>query len=218
VTFSEPRATGRWASPAADGPVPEEPRGRVSTTATTHGPVTFILVKPSVIRRAAASCLLGAMVLAGCSSGSATGAARVPADQLTATLALPFERFDGGTTTLDAYTGRPVVLNFFASWCTTCVTEMPDFEAVHQELGDRIAMVGINVLDRPADGEAVAARTGVTYDLGRDPQASIFNGFGTLGMPTTIFLRADGTVAASHTGALNRRQLLDKIRTELGVT
>jgi thiol-disulfide isomerase/thioredoxin len=175
-------------------------------------------VKPRVLRRAAASCLLGALVLTACVGGSSTAAVRLPPGQVAAATALTYERFEGGTTSLDAYAGRPVVLNFFASWCVPCITEMPDFEAAHQLLGDRVAMVGINVMDRPADGEAVVARTGVTYDLGRDPEAALFNAFGTLGMPTTLFLRPDGTVAASHTGALTRRQLLDRIRTELGVS
>src|SRR5687768_1393784 len=54
-----------------------------------------------------------------------------------------FTLLEGGSMSLGDLRGTPVVLNFFAEWCPPCVTEMPAFEAVHQELGDRVAFVGL---------------------------------------------------------------------------
>jgi thiol-disulfide isomerase/thioredoxin len=127
-----------------------------------------------------------------------------------------FERFDGTEATFADYLGTPVVVNFFASWCAPCVREMPDFQAVHEELGDQVAFLGMNNQDRAADGEAIAERTGVTYDLARDPDGDFLSAFGGIVMPTTVFIDADGTVVEVHNGALSRSALQDRVRDLFG--
>lgn len=115
-----------------------------------------------------------------------------------------FERFDGSRASLADYRGRPVVVNFWASWCPPCVSEMPTFEQVHQRYRDRVAFLGLNLQDDPADAARLAERTGVTYDLARDPRGDGFRAFGGVGMPTTVFVSADGEVLATRTGDLSR--------------
>ena len=66
-----------------------------------------------------------------------------------------FERFDGTKGTFADYRGTPLVVNFFASWCTPCVREMPDLQQVHSELGSKVAFLGINNQDRAADGQMI---------------------------------------------------------------
>jgi cytochrome c biogenesis protein CcmG, thiol:disulfide interchange protein DsbE len=99
--------------------------------------------------------------------------------------------------------GRPAVVNFWASWCPFCVAEMPAFERVHQRLGERVAFVGIDQRDQRGPALALARRTGVSYRLAFDPAGRSFDAFGGLGMPTTVLLRADGTVAEIVTGQLD---------------
>jgi thiol-disulfide isomerase/thioredoxin len=144
-----------------------------------------------------------------------------PGDAAADALSRPYETFDGAETTLASYAGHPLVVNFFASWCTPCVTEMPDFEAVHQELGDRVTFVGMNY---GAGGETlsgakdIVARTRISYDVGRDTDGSLLQAFGGVTMPTTVFVRPDGSVAKVRSGAISKGDLRNLISQELGVS
>lgn len=145
-----------------------------------------------------------------------------PADRLDLSpdadiLSVPFEGFDGRTVTLADYAGRPLVVNLFASWCAPCVAEMPAIEAVKQDVGDEVAFLGIAVNDRLEDARALVERTGVTWDLARDPQGELTTGLGAVGMPTTYLVSADGEVVEQHTGELTGDRLRELLRDRLGV-
>ena len=127
-----------------------------------------------------------------------------------------FEHLDGQPAELDDWQGKPVVLNFWASWCPPCVAEMRDaFEPLHQELGDRVVFLGVNLQDSEEAARDVIERTGVTYDLARDPDGELFTAFGGFGMPTTALLDENGKVVARHTGALTAGQLDTLVRDHL---
>lgn len=126
-----------------------------------------------------------------------------------------FNYFDGSQGSIDDFAGRPLVVNFFASWCAPCVTEMPAFEAVHQDLGDEIAFLGMNSQDGRLAGERIAETTGVTYDLARDPDGSIFEAFRGIAMPTTVFIDEEGVVVRYHAGSLTGDDLRTVIESEL---
>ena len=121
------------------------------------------------------------------------------------------ELFDGTRRTLASYRGRPLVVNFWASWCPPCISEMPAFESVHQASKGEIAFLGINTQDSAEAASTVVERTGVTYDLARDPDAELFAAFKVFGMPTTYFISPDGVILDSNTGALNEDALERKI-------
>ena len=125
--------------------------------------------------------------------------------------------FEGNTLRLSDFAGTPVVLNFWASWCPPCVAEMPDFEAVHQDVGDRVTFIGVNFQDDPDLAAALAVETGVSYLLVRDPQGVIFGEFDGLGMPTTVFIDAAGSVREVITGQMSQGQLRAKIAEHLSV-
>jgi cytochrome c biogenesis protein CcmG/thiol:disulfide interchange protein DsbE len=126
------------------------------------------------------------------------------------------EAFDGSTVSLTDYVGTPLVVNFWASWCPPCVAEMRDaFEPLHDQLGDRVAFLGVDVQDTRAAAREVVERTGVTYELAADPDGELFTAFGGFGMPTTVLVDADGRVVAHHTGALTRAELEGLVRTHL---
>lgn len=127
----------------------------------------------------------------------------------------PFDTLDGGESSLGSYQGTPVVLNFFASWCVPCVSEMPAFEQVHQQMGEQVAFVGLAVRDQQSDTEELVERTGVTYDLGRDQRGDLLIGFGGINMPTTVLIDADGIVTSVHSGELDAAELTELIESEL---
>ena len=112
---------------------------------------------------------------------------------------------------------RPVVLNFFASWCAPCIEEMPAFEQVHRELGDRVAIVGMAYRDSAEDALATVARTGITYPTYSDAEGSALTWFGGLSMPATVFIDAAGEVVDVHSGALTEDALRAELRDLLGV-
>jgi thiol-disulfide isomerase/thioredoxin len=114
--------------------------------------------------------------------------------------------------------GRPAVVNFWASWCEFCAAEMPAFERVHRRLGQRVAFVGVDQRDQRGPALALARHAGVSYRLAFDPSGRSFDAFGGLGMPTTVLLRADHTVAAVFTGQLDEQALVGKLHDDLGVT
>jgi len=125
----------------------------------------------------------------------------------TTLLTTPYALLDGGSSSLAAHEGTPILLNFFASWCAPCVAEMPDIEVLHQEFGDRVAFIGLDTQEKAEEGRKIVQKTGVTYEIGHDPDGTFFAAFGGLGMPTTVLIRADGSVADTHSGALTADKL-----------
>jgi cytochrome c biogenesis protein CcmG/thiol:disulfide interchange protein DsbE len=119
--------------------------------------------------------------------------------------------FGGETIALADYAGTPVVLNIWASWCPFCVAEMPDFEDVSNAHADEVVFVGVNLQDDAGAADGLAVETGVTYQLARDPQGVVYSAFGGIGMPTTVFIDADGVVSEVVTGQLSREGLEAKI-------
>jgi thiol-disulfide isomerase/thioredoxin len=102
--------------------------------------------------------------------------------------------------------GRPAVINFFGSWCAPCIQEMPDFQAAHREHGDEVAFLGLSNQDTVEDSLDIIEETGVTYVTGYD-DGDILAGFEATYMPTTVFVKADGTILRSHTGRVRAPQL-----------
>ena len=120
--------------------------------------------------------------------------------------------FDGSATTLADYAGWPVVVNFWASWCPSCVAELgaalqPAYEAV----GDDVAFLGVNIQDESEAALALVEETGVVFDLAVDPDGDLYVALGAISMPFTALLDTDGTVVARHNGPLTEAQLLELI-------
>lgn len=118
---------------------------------------------------------------------------------------------DAAVVDLASLRGRPVVVNFFASTCGPCVREMPALEADHQAFGDQVAFVGVAVNDRVDDALELAAETGVTYPLTADPTGEVFAASGSIHMPTTLVLDADGEVVHRLVGELEGDELRDAL-------
>jgi cytochrome c biogenesis protein CcmG, thiol:disulfide interchange protein DsbE len=130
---------------------------------------------------------------------------------------LEVDDFTGQRVSLADYTGTPLVVNFWASWCPPCIAEMPDLEAVHQAAAGRVTFVGINTQDTQQRAGELVEQTGVSYDLVRDPDAELFQAFGVFAMPTTFYVDASGSIVARHSGLLTRDALLDDLGRHLGV-
>lgn len=165
-------------------------------------------------RRRSAALASAALVVAGALIVVVAGSCGSGASDDVQATDIEFELLNGGTATVEGFLDRPVVLNFFASWCAPCKAEMPALESVHLRRSD-VSFVGLAVNDTLTRARETVAETGVTYAAGLDPGGAISNGFGILGMPTTVFLAADGEVAYQHTGELTADQITEHINTHL---
>jgi thiol-disulfide isomerase/thioredoxin len=128
-----------------------------------------------------------------------------------------FTTFDDEVVALSSLQGGPVLVNFFASTCTPCIEEMPDLEAVHQELGDQVTFLGLALQDRPEDALDLIERTGVTYRTAQDKDGSVINALGGAVLPTTVLLDADLQIVSLHSGKLDADGLRRLIADGLGI-
>lgn len=107
--------------------------------------------------------------------------------------------------------GRPVVLVFFASWCTPCQTEIPTIASIyrHQSGSARVGIIGIDGNDPTADALAFVHRSGVTFPVAADPRYAVTNGlYYFTGDPDAVFVNGDGTIAHIVRGPVTRDELL----------
>lgn len=137
----------------------------------------------------------------------------VPAPSATT---LQLARLDGqGSRSLADWHGTPVVVNLFASWCPSCLTEMPFFERASHDYAGRVVIVGVDSQDTPAAGLSLARQLGVTYPLLADTShADLYALLQGQGMPLTAFIRSDGTVERVYNGELDEallRQPIDQL-------
>ena len=103
--------------------------------------------------------------------------------------------FDGSVLNLSDYRGEVVVLNFWASWCGPCRWEMPAFERMYQEYGDKgVTFVGVAISDDPANAQAFAEDIGVTYPVGADFAGRIARVYRPTTLPTTFFIDREGVI------------------------
>jgi thiol-disulfide isomerase/thioredoxin len=123
-----------------------------------------------------------------------------------------------GTFDYASNSDRPLVINFFASWCPFCIAEMPDLERVHRLLGDRVAFLGVSQTDPRDASIELAHETGITYDTAIDERGEFFSAVGGVGMPTTVFVRPGGEIAEIWVGPLDAVVLRELVAEHFGIT
>lgn len=131
-------------------------------------------------------------------------------------LQIQFATFAGETTNLDAFHGKPIVLNFWASWCPSCVAEMSAaFRPVADDLGDELTFIGMNIQDERALADELLAETGVQWVSAEDPEGELYIALGGIAMPFTVYISAAGEVVKKHNGPLTEGQLRAQIAESL---
>ncbi len=114
---------------------------------------------------------------------------------------------------LAQFRGRDVVINFWASWCIPCQSEMPAMEHVSSLAGSQVTFIGVNTADQAASALAFVAKTKVTYPVAFDPLSVVGSQYGVLGLPVTVFISKSGKMIGRDVGAMTQatlEQLIDK--------
>ena len=117
---------------------------------------------------------------------------------------------DGNPVKLSDYFGKPIVLNFWASWCGPCKMEMPDFEEKYKELCEDVQFLMVNLTDGRETVEIASsfiAQQGYTFPVLYDAASEAAYTYGVYSIPTTYFIDAEGYGIARAPGAIDAETL-----------
>lgn len=145
--------------------------------------------------------------------GSATSptALGVPAPNFT------LADLDGKPIRLADLRGRPVIVNFWASWCGPCVEEFPLLrEAAARHADDGLVVIGVVYRDRSEAARDFMRRNDATWAAAMDPGERVAEAYGILGPPETFFIGRDGTIVARQLGQFTAASLDEKVAAIIG--
>jgi cytochrome c biogenesis protein CcmG/thiol:disulfide interchange protein DsbE len=108
---------------------------------------------------------------------------------------------------LAAFRGKPVVVNFWASWCGPCKEEAPEFRRAARGFGEDVHFLGITMLDGKEPAERFVERYDIPYASARDTRGVVAKRYGVTGVPETAFIDADGNLVGRYIGAFTHGQL-----------
>ncbi len=122
---------------------------------------------------------------------------------------------DGNEVKLSDFFGKPIVLNFWASWCGPCKSEMPDFNEIYLEKGDEIHFLMVNMTDGYQEtleqAKAFIEDSGYSFPVYYDVNSDAAMTYRVSSIPTTYFIDASGSPVAYGRGALSAETLLQGI-------
>jgi peroxiredoxin len=141
---------------------------------------------------------------------SAAGLTEAPiAGYLAPTFTL--DTFNGETVALADLRGRPVVLNFWATWCPPCRIELPYFQEASVRYNGRVTIVGVDQGEPASVVGPFAAELGLSYPLALDDDSRVNRLYRVNALPTTVFVDADGVVEEVYLGIINGAVLEERI-------
>jgi cytochrome c biogenesis protein CcmG/thiol:disulfide interchange protein DsbE len=109
----------------------------------------------------------------------------------------------GNPVRLEDLRGRPVILNFWGSWCASCVEEFPILRVVSEGSGQAPVVLGIVVRDTSTSASAFMARMDATWPVAMDPGEQVARAYGVYGAPASFFIDANGVVRGRQQGQLS---------------
>ena len=120
--------------------------------------------------------------------------------------------FKGDKISLGELRGKPVVINFWASWCPPCREEAPLLEHTWRVYKGRgVAFIGVDIQDKKEDALAYIREFDITYPNGPDPTGEISIDYGVSGLPVTFFVSRDGKIIRRWVGALQRGVIISAV-------
>ena len=163
-------------------------------------------MKISVVAAVLGVTLVGVLVVNGWSMGSRVPVVGTPAED--------FQLVDlkGKTQSLNDYRGKVVLLNFWATWCKPCTTEMPAMQASYDKLADKgFVVLAVNELEDDAKVREHIRQFGHTFPVLMDRDNKVANQFGVYGLPVSFFIDERGVVREYIKGGLLTEQKIYEV-------
>lgn len=127
---------------------------------------------------------------------------------------------DGNTVRLSEKFGKPIVINFWATWCPPCKQELPDFDKLSKEYGDRVVFMMVNLTDGyrdTVDGtKRFVSGKGYTFPVYFDTKDNAASAYNVSSIPQTTFIDAKGNIYTTRIGAMNEAMLRIYLNALLG--
>ena len=108
------------------------------------------------------------------------------------------------------HVGKPMVINFWATWCVPCRTEAPLLERAAKRYDDRVVFIGVDVRDFNGDAKNFVKKHGLTYLIAYDGPAKLWEPWGLTGLPETFFVDRNGTIIDHKIGEITDEADLDE--------
>ncbi|MFN8465983.1 MAG: TlpA disulfide reductase family protein [Caldilineaceae bacterium] len=121
------------------------------------------------------------------------------------------QALDGTTFRLSEQRGKPVVLNFWATWCGPCQNELPAIQKAAEHFGDDVVFVGVDQGEKSEVVQSFADKLGLTFTIPMDTDGTIGYNYGVQGLPTTFFIDRNGVVQSLWMGEMNSVTLAENI-------
>ncbi len=116
---------------------------------------------------------------------------------------------NGGSINLADYLGkRPVILNFWATWCPNCIRDMPNLDQLSREFGDQVTVVAVNLREDPATVRRYIEDNGFSLTVALDPDSSIAQAYGVRYTNYHVVINASGQIVNAFSGDIARRHFL----------
>ena len=196
---TDPLVRSRPSRASSDRPVP--PGGSPSAIPRLHPGR-----RPARHRAPRSNLLQWVLVWLLCAAGlSASSAQSGELSQLphTRTVDLRLPDLTGGQRSLSEFAGKWVLINFWASWCTPCIAEMPSIQRLAKQMADKpFAVIGVNVAESQRRVQRTAARLGLEFPILLDEDSAVFDGWGATVLPTTYLLDGAGRMRYIGRGPL----------------
>jgi thiol-disulfide isomerase/thioredoxin len=119
----------------------------------------------------------------------------------------------GETVALSALRGRPVVLNFWATWCPPCRAELPELQAASQRYAGQLEIIGVNQAEPAAGVGGFAQDMGLTFPIPLDARGEVSRQYAVRSLPTTFFIDRAGIIRRIQSGPLTEATLAQALRT-----
>jgi len=113
---------------------------------------------------------------------------------------------EGEAQTLENYAGRPLIINFWTTWCRYCVAEMPLLQELHAS-GEDVLVLTVNVREQKEAVEEFMRGAAYTFPVLLDEKGDVAAAYRIRGLPTTFAVNADGVITAMRVGAFDARRL-----------
>jgi thiol-disulfide isomerase/thioredoxin len=186
---------------------------------TSHRASVLLVVAAGMLAGAG----LGVIILFGLGNSQLFSSLKSPWDQQPAprvgALAPDFElqNLAGETIKLSELRGKPVLINFWATWCSPCRLEMPDIQKIYEIYQGDFLVLAVNADEQERIVAKFAKDIGITFEVLLDPGGDVQSIYQLRGYPTTFLVDGEGVIRVQHIGLLHQAQLVEYL-TEVGLS